>query len=102
VNNEELFGVRARCKGMAVYYDLDLVNDGIHGTLSIHPKWSKTPKASGDVYLRIDEHMADVVPELLREAWDGMLSDDPGYSIPRWVKDHFRQYEQCSNGDMKQ
>lgn len=94
---ENLFATSARCIGMEVFYDMNVYDLGVHGTLSIQPKWSKRPSEPGNVYLVIDEGDVDVVPDLLRDAWDGMVSGNPGYYVPRWVNEHYRKYQEASN-----
>lgn len=93
----DLFGTRAQCTGMEIYYDINVHDLGVHGKLTIHPKWSKRTSKPGDVYLVIDEGDVDVVPDLLRDAWDGMVSADPGYYLPRWVYEHYRKYQDASH-----
>lgn len=96
MEQENLWGTHARCRGLVFKYESAFGDDGIVGLLDITPRWSKRPKHSGEVHLRLDECSNDLVPELFREAWDGFLSTDPGYYIPRWVKGHLQDYEHAS------
>lgn len=97
MSSRDLFGVYAQIVGMSIYYDLDMLSDGWGGTLEIQPRWSKTPQKDGYVLIRVDEDTQDVVPELIREAWDGIHTADPAYYVPRWVKDHLQDYERASH-----
>ena len=96
-----LWQTHARCLGLTFKYELAYKDADLVGLLDIVPRWSKRPKASGEVHLRLDECANDLVPELFREAWDGFLSTDPGYYIPRWVKGHLQDYENASRSKLQ-
>lgn len=94
---DNLWASRARCIGLQFIYQARFTNDGINGHLHVQPTWSKNTQKDGYVHLELDEHETDLVPELFREAWDGINSTDPGYYVPRWVKDHLKNYQDATD-----
>lgn len=102
MEQQDLWGARARITGLTITYNSDWMKDGVVGQLYILPKWSKRPRASGEVLLKIDEDTHDVVPDLMRRAWDGFNSADPGYYIPRWIKEHLQDYQRCTNHELRE
>lgn len=97
---QELFGVAAQCTGLSVIYNYAYHDTGLDGFLHILPHWSKRPRQSGELNLAIDEGLHDVVPELAWEAFRGFESTDPGYFIPRRVKNHLQNYKDATDSKL--
>lgn len=97
MQQDNLWATRARCTGINFTYHAIFDTSGVAGRLTIAPIWSKRTTPDGHVVLDLDECEVDVVPELFRQAWEGVNSTDPGYYVPRWVKQKLKDYENASH-----
>lgn len=83
----------ARCTGFAVAYESRLHAVGLVGKLAIVPQWSKQPRKMGAVLVELDEETEQYVPDLVREAYLGYCTTDPGHFIPRRIQAYLQDQE---------